>query len=284
MVSIACASGKGGTGKTTIATNLAVVLAKSTPVQLLDCDVEEPNSHLFLYPQDVLEEDVGVLVPTVDESLCSRCGRCADHCRFNAISLLGDYVLVFEELCHSCGVCSYVCGEGAVSEMKRTVGIIRRGWARDVDFVGGRLNVGEAIAVPVISRVKGEVDDDRLVLIDAPPGTTCPTVEAVRGVDLCLLVTEPTPFGLGDLQMAVAMCRKLGVPVAVIVNRHDLGDERTERYCAQECIPVLARLPWDRDLAEAYARGRLVIDEVPRWEKAFFELAGEVMQSVQGGH
>lgn len=283
-MTIACASGKGGTGKTTIATNLAVMLARRARVQLLDCDVEEPNSHLFLHPQEVLEIEVQVPVPDVDESLCSRCGRCADSCRFNAISLLGDYVLVFSELCHSCGVCSYVCRDGAISEVHRTIGTIRRGRARDVDFVGGQLNVGEAIAVPVISRVKSEANEESLVIIDVPPGATCPTVEAVRGVDLCLLVTEPTPFGFGDLEVAVGMCRELGVPVAVIINRCDLGDDRTVRYCAEESIPVLAQLPWDRDLATAYARGRLIIDESPRWEETFSVMTEKVMQHMLGGH
>ncbi len=284
MMSIACASGKGGTGKTTVATNLAAFLAALRPVQLLDCDVEEPNCHLFL-PLDKKRrrEEVTVFVPEVDEAKCDRCGRCAASCRFNAISVLGDHVLVFPELCHSCGVCSYVCERDAISEVGRALGFLRGGSAGDVVFWGGDINPGEAMAEPVIAAVRAKTERASLNIIDAPPGTTCPTVAAVRGVDLCLLITEPTPFGLSDLDMAVGMCRRLRVRAQVIINRCDLGDEQVEEYCRAEGIPVLDRLPWDRTLAEAYARGALVIDESENWAERFGALCRDILHLAVGG-
>ncbi len=275
---IACASGKGGTGKTTVATNLAVQLAKQRSVQVLDCDAEEPNGHLFLRLKEEGREDVRVFTPEVDESRCNHCGRCAAHCRFNAITVLGEHVLVFPELCHSCGVCCYVCERGAINEVGRPVGFLRRGVADSVAFVGGELNPGEAMADPVIEAVRDAVDPTALSIIDAPPGTTCPTVASVRGADLCLLVTEPTPFGLSDLRMAVGMCRRLRVPVRAIINRCDLGDDRVAEYCRREGISILARLPWDRGLAEAYARGELIATSSEDWAERFAALAEDVLQ------
>ncbi len=281
-MTIACASGKGGTGKTTVATNLATVLARESRVQFLDCDAENPNGHLFLKPGRVSRREVEVSIPEVDEAGCSQCGRCVQACNFSAISLLGEHLMVFDELCHSCGVCSYVCPEGAIAEVGRAVGFIRRGRVGSVSFAGGELNPGEAIAVPVIDAVRRCASGSGLVIVDAPPGTSCPTMASVRGADFCLLVTEPTPFGLSDLKMAVGMCNRLGIPLAVIINRCDLGDDGVEAYCRSQDIAVLARFPWDRKLASVYAQGGLVCEASVQWSERFLEL-GRTLKAMVGG-
>ncbi len=283
MLTVACASGKGGTGKTTVATNLAMEMARENKgkIQLLDCDVENPNSHLFLKMDPVPEERVEVLIPEIDEIHCSRCGRCVQACNFSALSLLGEHLLVFPELCHSCGFCSYICPEAAISEVGRAVGLIRRGTAGTLDFVGGELNPGEAIAVPVIDAVRKRASNGSLVIIDAPPGTSCPTVASVQGADFCVLVTEPTPFGLSDLKMAVGMCDKLQVPVGVIINQCDLGDKGVEEYCHSRKLPILAQLPWDRQLASIYARGGLICEHSGAWSERFLEI-GRMLKTSAG--
>lgn len=283
MLTVACASGKGGTGKTTVATNLAMEMARESKskIQLLDCDVENPNSHLFLKMDPVVREEVEVLIPQINEPHCSRCGRCVQACNFSALSLLGEHLLVFPELCHSCGLCSYICPERAISEVGRAVGFIRRGTAGTLDFVGGELNPGEAIAVPVIDAVRKRASNDALVIIDAPPGTSCPTVASVQTADFCLLVTEPTPFGLSDLEMAVGMCDKLQVPVGVIINRCDLGDGKVEQYCHSRKLPILAQFPWDRKLASTYAQGGLISEVSRSWSERFLKI-GRMLKTAAG--
>ncbi len=283
MSTIACASGKGGTGKTTVATNLARVLSKRGRVHLLDCDVEGPNDHLFLHIEEANTRDVTIPLPEVDPEVCNGCGLCADACQFNAIALLGDTVLVFSELCHSCGVCGYLCPTGAITERPRIIGTITTGTAGELEFVGGSLNPGEPLAPPIIAAVKGNGQESGDTIIDAAPGTTCPTVEAVRGADYCLLVTEPTPFGLSDLEMAVGMCRRLEVPVGVLINRCDLGDDRVQVYCEEQDIPIVARFPFDLALARAYARGDLVVDKSPEWEQRFEALSETIRGYMEGG-
>jgi MinD superfamily P-loop ATPase len=265
---IAIASGKGGTGKTTLATNLAVLLAtRGMAVQLLDCDVEEPDCHLFLHPDIERREPVCVLVPEVADALCSGCGVCAEVCAFKAITVIGSTVLVFPELCHSCGACALMCPQKAIHEEGRDTGVVEHGMVtlprRPVfPLVTGVLSVGEAKAVPVAKATLAAADDDDVdvVFIDAPPGTSCPVIEAVRGSDLVVLVTEPTPFGLHDLKLAVAMVRALGLRCVVAVNRADLGDDRVRRFCDAEALEIVLELPNDRRIAEAYARGELLID------------------------
>jgi MinD superfamily P-loop ATPase len=250
-LSIAVASGKGGTGKTTVAVGLAIVAGR---VQLLDCDVEEPNVHLFLRPEITQTEVVTIPVPQVDQQRCNLCGLCAEACQFHAIAVMGPQVLVFPELCHGCGACALACSEEAIREVPRQVGVVESGKAGKIGFVHGRLNVGEPMATPVIRAVKAHLDSQRLTLIDAAPGTACPVVEAVKGSDFCLLVTEPTPFGLSDLRLAVEVMEKLRLSCGVIINRAGEGDNATEEFCRSKELPLLGHIPLDRRIAEAYAR------------------------------
>jgi len=270
---IAIASGKGGTGKTTVAVNLAWVLAaRGVAVQYLDCDVEEPNGHLFLDPQIESTDAVGIPVPVVDESKCTACGTCAKVCPYHAIAVLKK-PLVFPELCHGCGGCTLACPAGAIREEPRAIGVVEAGNAGGMRFAQGRLNVGEAMAPPLIRAVKRRALAAGVVLLDAPPGTACPVVTAVRDSDSVLLVTEPTPFGLNDLELAVATVRQLGLPCGVVVNRADVGDGRVRSYCETEGICIVAELPDDRGAAEAYSRGQLLVEVLPEWRTRFEALA-----------
>jgi MinD superfamily P-loop ATPase len=278
---IAIASGKGGTGKTTVATNLAVVGAElKRRVAYVDCDVEEPNGHLFLQPELLDRVPVSLLVPRVLEDTCDHCGQCSQVCMFSALVWLGRKPLVFEELCHGCGACVRACPRHAILEQPREVGVVETGHAGGVEFVQGRLEVGEAKSPPVIRAVRGAVSGVAWEIIDAPPGTSCPVVAALRGCDLVVLVAEPTRFGLHDLELVVAAVRQLGLPFGVVVNRVGIGDERVERYCEEEAIPVLARIPDDRRVAEAYSRGALMVEVVPGMRSLLAGLWRRLEESV----
>ncbi|MBM4090427.1 MAG: (4Fe-4S)-binding protein [Lentisphaerae bacterium] len=291
---VAIASGKGGTGKTTIAVNLACVLADSgQTVEYLDCDVEEPNGHIFLKPEITATEPVGIPVPVVDELKCTGCRKCAEVCQYHAIAVLKK-PLVFAELCHGCGGCTLVCPEGAIREENRMIGVVetgrallrssrlrestarQAGQAGGVAFVQGRLNVGEPMAPPLIRAVKRMAITDGVAIMDAPPGTSCPVVATVRDADYVLLVTEPTPFGLNDLRLAVEMIRQLGVPHGVVINRADSGDRRVREFCAAEKIPVLQEIPDDRRVAEAYSRGHMAVRVLPEWSERMLRLWGRL--------
>jgi len=280
-VIISVASGKGGTGKTLVATSLALSLQNREPVRLLDCDVEEPNAHILLKPLLNRQQKVSIPIPQVDEEKCTRCGKCAEVCAYNAIAVIVDKVLVFPELCHGCGACSYLCPEDAISEVNREIGIIESGHSKDIEFIHGKLNVGEAMAPPVIRGVKEHIKLDKLVVIDVPPGTSCPVVEAVKDSDFCLLVTEPTPFGLNDLALAVDMLGELGIPCGVIINRDGVGDNKVEEYCHQKDIPVLLRIPLDIEIARLYSRGVTLAEGIPQWQEAFLSLVDEVSKLVE---
>jgi len=280
---VAIASGKGGTGKTTVAVNLAKVLSEhGHNVQLLDCDVEEPNCHIFLNPSVETSQCVEVPVPEVDEARCTLCGECAEICQFNAIACLKKSVLTFPELCHGCGGCWLVCPAGAITATGREVGAVKTSEAEGISFVQGRLRIGEAMAPPLIRAVKREINTACTCIIDAPPGTSCPVIEAVKGADFLLLVTEPTPFGLNDLKLAVEMARELELPHGVVINHCDIGDGRLKEYCASEAIAVLGEIPDDRKIAEAYSRGELVVDALPQYRTCFEGLWDRVAERVVG--
>lgn len=275
---ISVASGKGGTGKTLVATSLALSLKERCRVQLLDCDVEEPNAHIFLKPVINERESVCIPVPVVDEGKCTYCGRCAEVCAYKAIAVLKDRVLVFAPLCHGCGACSYLCPEEAISEQAREIGLVETGEAEGLDFVHGKLSVGEAMAPPVIRMVKRHINPDWTAIIDVSPGTSCPVVEALRGSDFCLLVTEPTPFGLNDLVLAVGAVRKLGIPCGVVINRAGVGDGKVEDYCLSEDIPLLLTIPLDTRIAGFYSRGQPLVTVMPEWKKPFLDLFDNIRE------
>jgi MinD superfamily P-loop ATPase len=261
---IAIASGKGGTGKTTVATNLAFrACQEGRTVAYLDCDVEEPNGHIFLHPEIENERPIEKLVPEVDPSRCTHCGRCAAVCRYGAIASLPKQTMVFAELCHSCGGCMLACPAQAIHEKPRTIGRLRVGQSGEMRFLEGLLNVGEAMSPPAIRAVKSAAPPADLTILDAPPGTSCPVIETIRDCDRVVLVTEPTPFGLHDLTLAVEMVRAMKVPFGVVINRADVGDSRVREYCDQNRIPVLAEIPDDRAVAEAYSRGQMISQAVP---------------------
>ncbi|HDP70673.1 MAG TPA: (4Fe-4S)-binding protein [Actinobacteria bacterium] len=277
---ISIASGKGGTGKTTISTNLAFSLVQSgRNVQLLDCDVEEPNAHIFLDLENKIKENVFLPVPQIDEEKCTLCGKCAEVCVYNALFIAKDRVMFFPQLCHSCGGCSYFCPREAISEIDRVIGEIgagdaclTRGSTYGIEFAYGKLNIGEVMAPPLMRKLKKRIDEDKVVIIDAPPGTSCPMIEAVKGSDFCFLITEPTPFGLNDLKLAVETLKVLKIPFAVLINRWNEEYFEVDSYCEKENISIAMRIPLERKIAELYSRGILFSKELPEWQKAFCKL------------
>lgn len=270
---LAIASGKGGTGKTTVALNLAYMASQEgKAVQYLDCDVEEPNGHLFLNPEIEETRSVGMPVPEVDEPKCTGCGLCREICQYNAITCFNKMVLVFPELCHGCGGCTLVCPENAITEKSRTVGIVEKGKAGNIQFVHGKLRIGEAMSPPLIREVKKEINQDMINIIDVPPGTSCPVITAIQGADFVLLVTEPTPFGLNDLELAVDMVKELGLLYGVVVNRHENNNKSAREFCKKNNISTLAEIPDDRRVAEAYSIGKLAAETIPGYDNYFHDL------------
>jgi MinD superfamily P-loop ATPase len=304
---ITVASGKGGTGKTTVAVSLTLSITAdcrtSTDHPLfLDCDVEEPNAALFLRPTIEERREVGQMIPEVDLEKCTYCGRCAEVCQYHAIAVVGEKVLVFPELCHGCGSCTLNCPTGAIHEVLDVIGIIERGWVElplasggpgRVEFAQGTMNVGEPMAVPIIRQLKqwaippdastglGGTSSNRPVILDASPGTACPVVESMRGADFVLMVTEPTPFGLHDLRLAVEVARdELGLPVGVVINRDGVGDRGVDDYCATEDIPILMRIPLDRRIAETYSDGGTLVEALPEFREQFQNLYAAIGRLV----
>jgi len=271
---ISVASGKGGTGKTTVATNLAVSL--ESKVQILDCDVEEPNAHLFIKPHMEETRTITTPVPEVDMEKCNLCGKCGEICQFRAILVIGETVLPFVEMCHSCGGCMEVCPEKAITETTRELGRIEKGHRNGLEFIHGKLRIGEAMSPPLIKSVRQYTRSDMLTIIDAPPGTSCPVIASMKGADFVLLVTEPTPFGLHDLKLAVGAVRILGIPCGLVINRSDMGDDGVTAYAKKENVPVLMEIPFDRRIAEAYSRGQMVVDVLPEWQEKFVQLYQDI--------
>ena len=267
---ISVASGKGGTGKTTVATNLALAIGKN--VQLLDCDVEQPNAHLFIHPVFDWTQTVTTAVPEIDMDRCTLCGKCAEICQYKAIVVVAETVLTFEELCHSCGGCMAVCPAGAITEKGRELGIIQKSRQNGIEFIHGKLRVGEAMSPPLIKAVLSFKDPAKLTIVDAPPGTSCPVIETMKPADFVLLVTEPTPFGLYDLQLAVGAVKILDIPCGLVINRCDMGDDKVNAFAAAENLPVLMEIPFDRRIAEAYSRGDMIVDVMPQWKAKFLAL------------
>ncbi|MCK4563600.1 MAG: ATP-binding protein [Verrucomicrobia bacterium] len=273
---IAIASGKGGTGKTTISAALA--FSVSCPVRLLDCDVEEPNSHFFIQPKIQRKEKVYSLVPTVDAEKCTGCGECGRVCQFSAIISLGSKTMVFPELCHSCGGCARICPTGAITEVRKEIGTIVIGAHGEIEFVSGRMDVGQAMSPPIIRAVKQHERTDGLTILDCPPGTSCPFITAVKGCDAALLVTEPTPFGLHDLKLAVDTVRELNIPFGVVVNRSIAKENRIAHYCREEGISLLLQIPEDRRVAEAYSRGKTLTAVLPEMRAKLVALVKDITE------
>ena len=279
-VIVSIASGKGGTGKTLVATSLALSLKDSRTVQIVDCDVEEPNDHVFLKPVFNGRESVCVPVPKIEEDKCTFCGKCAEVCAYNAIAVTKKKVLVFPELCHGCGACGYLCPEEAISEQGKEVGVVESGYSGSIRFVQGKLHIGEAMAPPVIRKVKELINPEGTVIIDVSPGTSCPVVESVKGSDFCLLVTEPTPFGLNDLVLAVEVLRKLDIPCGIVLNRAGVGDGSVEEYCRNEGLPILLTIPLDTRIARCYSEGIPLVEGIPQWQEQFLQLFDSVNEIV----
>jgi MinD superfamily P-loop ATPase len=283
---IVVASGKGGTGKTTVATSLALSLAGGAgsseahhPPVFVDCDVEGPNAHLFLEPALDRRSDIAICVPRVDDAQCSACGECAVVCQYHAIVALGKRTLVFDQLCHGCGSCALVCPTGAIREASHVIGVLEAGAAKSGTlFFRGVLNVGEPMAAPAIRQLKrwANAPAGATLILDAPPGAACPVVETARGADFALLVTEPTPFGLHDLGLAAGVARALGIPAGVVINRDGIGDEGLDAFCASAGLPILLRIPFDRAVAEGIARGKTLVEVRPELAPQFRALFREI--------
>jgi MinD superfamily P-loop ATPase len=276
---ISIASGKGGTGKTTIATNLALCL--SNKAQLLDCDVEEPNAHLFLNPVVQQKEPVFAPVPQIDLEKCTFCKKCMNICRFGALAVLKKDVMTFENLCHSCGGCFEVCPENAIIEKERTLGFIEHGSVTGMPFIDGRRDVGQVMVPPIIKKVRSYTDTNLITIIDAPPGTSCPVIAAMNKADIIILVTEPTPFGLHDLKLAVETVRMLDIPCGIVINRAGIGNDDVKKYAKKENIPILMEIPFDKKIAQIYSNGRMIVDELPEYREAFLGLFQKIMQQVE---
>ena len=275
---VSVASGKGGTGKTTVAVSLALSL--NLKVQLLDCDVEGPNDQIFFQAKNFSEKVVYQMVPEVDEKVCEYCGKCAQFCKFNAIAVVPKKVIIFPEICHGCGGCTLLCPKKALSERERPIGVVRRASIGNVELVYGELNAGEPLPVPVVREVKRHQCKDRVAIIDAPPGTSCPVIHSIYGSDYCILVTEPTPFGLHDLRLMVDVVRALGIPFGVIVNKGGFGDRKVYEYCEKEGIRILLEIPFDKKIAEFYSKGVALVGGFPEWQKHFQALFERIKKVV----
>jgi len=275
---VSVASGKGGTGKTTVATNLALSIGNA---QFLDCDVEEPNANLFLNATIKDNEDVSIIIPQINKEKCDYCGKCSEFCAYNALAVIRSNVFVFPELCHSCGGCELVCPKDAITWKKRVVGRVEHGKTNGIDFFHGLLNVSEAQAIPVIKALKRKINKKMNTIIDVPPGTSCPVIESINGSDYCILVTEPTPFGLYDLKLAIEVVKHMHIPFGVVINRDGIGDNRVEFYCKKKHIPVLLKIPEQQKIALLYSKGIAMVHELHEWKREFDVVFAHVQKQVK---
>jgi MinD superfamily P-loop ATPase len=280
-VRIVIASGKGGTGKTFVSTNLAYSLAQDKSVQLIDCDVEEPNTHLFLPMTEKRVEPVKTLVPIINNEKCSGCGLCAKRCQYNALSVVKGKVLLFTDICHSCGGCVLYCPNQAIEAGTKEIGSLEMATTKNIDLVVGKLNVRAIQAPEVIQEALGKEKKGVITIVDAPPGTSCSAITTVKLADFCLLVSEPTPFGLHDLELAVKMAKALNVPVGVIINKYETSGSVTERYCLRNDIPVIQKIPLQREVATAYAEGRLISEYSPKYEEKFSSILSNIERVIK---
>jgi MinD superfamily P-loop ATPase len=270
VIKIAVASGKGGTGKSTVATNFAYLLSEMyEDVAIIDCDVEEPNCHIFLNPQIEKSETSYLAVPEMSKKLCIGCGKCTEICQFNSLAIVKGKVIVFPELCHSCGGCWIVCPVNAISQGQRDVGVVEQGKSNKLSFIQGKSRIGEAMSPPLIKETKKSGQHHKIQILDCPPGTSCPVITAVDGADFVIMVTEPTPFGLYDLKLAVDVMKKLGKELGIVINRSSENDYLIEDYALSENLEILTKIPDDRRIAECYSRGELVVKALPEYKKSF---------------
>lgn len=278
---ITISAGKGGTGKTTVATNLALALKEDYEIQFLDCDVEEPDSKIFLHPNLESEEPINLKIPRVNDDLCTYCGECGEACQFNAIATFGENTLVYPELCHGCGLCSLVCPVDAITEQDNKIGELRSGISDGIEYHEGDLTIGSPMATPIISELKKKLDPEMISILDSPPGTACPVIESLHGSDFALLVTEPTLFGLHDLKLSVDVVKELKIPVGVVINRFGIGDDKVEDYCRSENIPILLRIPDNRKIAEYYSNGIPFIQKLDGWKEKFIHLFHKIEEQAR---
>ena len=275
---VSIASGKGGTGKTSLATNLALSLKN---VQLLDCDVEEPNAHLFLHPKIDETKPVYISKPIIDERKCDHCGKCSIFCQYNALFVTPEEVMLFPQLCHGCEGCMIVCPKNAITKENVKIGVVKKGIVENMELVYGELDVGEPMPVPVIKAVKQQIKEDRTVIVDSPPGASCPAIESVYGSDYCILVSEPTPFGLHDLKIIVQVLEELNIPFGVVINRAGIGDRKIYDFCEENEVPILLEIPFQRKIAELYSRGIPFVVEMPQWKQRFQLLMDDIKRLVK---
>ena len=271
---IAVLSGKGGTGKTTVSASLSATIK---PSQYVDCDVEEPNGYIFLKPEIKRSIPVNVEIPSVDEAICTGCGVCAKACQFHALAVIKNKVILFPEICHHCGACYIACKPGAMTASERTIGVIEMNG--DQTFAQGKLNIGEPVAVPVIKKLKEYLRTDIPVILDCSPGASCTVVQSLEGCDFCLLVTEPTPFGLHDLKIAVSLVKKLGFPFGIVINKALENNSIVEDYCKEEGIEILLKIPYSKEIAESYSGGTLPVQS-KEWAERFTELYDRIKERV----
>ncbi len=280
-MNITILSGKGGTGKTTISTNLAVYLnSLGYKIQYLDCDVEEPNGYIFLKPDLDRSIDVKVKVPDIEKSICINCGRCAENCNFNALAVTDDSVVVFEKLCHSCGLCSIVCPVGAIHELDRVIGKVEIGYGRGVKALRGLLNIGEPMAIPIIDKLKENIDKNMINVLDSSPGSSCKVINTLEDTDYAVLITEPTKFGLHDLEIAVKLVNKMKIPFGVVINKATEDDIIIEEYCKEQEAQIIGKIPFKKDIAKNYSKGKLLTNN-EEVKKCLEKISVEVIRRLK---